>query len=402
MIYLDAKNSTIYIVINFILILAMSLVLTLLINNVFISSRAKLDKEILSKVSEIRYKEGKDLLKDIDYEDEKSLDKVIGELKNKGYIINKPFYLSEDMRILSIFLSVFISLIINLIININIMQRNQKKYLKSVDKFIGSLIEQDFNVVLDDNGEDMISILNMRFNKMGAAIKRNVLKVREENTNIKNNLADISHQIKTPLTSLSLNNEIILDDENLTDDQIEFLKISQGQISRLKWLTDSLLKISKLDSNTVSFEKKELLAYELVDGFEEDLAIQLESRNLKLVKKGDFNTLLKVDFDWTREAMLNIVKNSTEHAYINTDIIINFVDNSSYSGIEIRNNGPLIPTEEITMLFERFYKSKSNNNKDSIGIGLNLSKKIIQNQGGTIQVFNEEDGVKFSVIFLKL
>ena len=283
-----------------------------------------------------------------------------------------------------------------------IISSHQRRYIKSVDNFIDSVIEQRFDIVLDESQEGITSKLNMRFNKMVNAINRNYNRVLEDNMNIKNTLADISHQIKTPLTSLSINNEILSESDELTEEQIEFIKINESQITRLVWLTDSLLKISKLDSNTVHFNKEEILALELVGDFKNILSRQLKAKDLKIQITGDFEMLINADYEWTKEALLNLVKNATEHAFTQTMITIDLVSNSSYKAIDVHNIGNNISLEELTRIFERFYKSKDNTNPDSIGIGLNLSKKIIESQGGTIAVSNEENGVKFSILFLNI
>lgn len=394
------NNYKYYRIINIFFMIIFSLLMAFAVNYIFKESENGVKEEVISQLIEVRYREGEDLLAGINYDDEKEIYKIVNSLSGKDYLSEEHFY-KDKSQVWTVFKVIFISSIIYYAIAMVALKGYAKRYINSVDNFIDSLVEQNYDVVLDENGENMMAKLNMRFNKMGAAIERNVQKVRVDNENIKDALADISHQIKTPLTSLSLNNEIIIEDDNLTEAQIEFLTISNKQIDRLKWLTDSLLKISKLDSNTVDFNRQEILAYDLVAGFEEVLKNQLFLKNLRIVRTGHFETSLVVDYDWTREAILNIVKNATDHATINTDITINFIDNPSYNGIEVINVGPCIPLEEITMIFDRFYKSTTNKNKDSIGIGLNLSKKIIQAQGGTIQVYNEDNGVKFAVIFLK-
>ena len=402
MLSIREKSFTRFLLFNLIMALVLIVGLMYITNKYFYSYEENIEKQIISDIAQIRNKEGVDIIGGTLYESDEEIQQVLNEVKSRTYLR----FLSPSNYQISVLstlvLVIFISYIFLFTINMLIISSHQRRYIKSVDNFIDSVIEQRFDIVLDESQEGITSKLNMRFNKMGNAINRNYNRVLEDNMNIKNTLADISHQIKTPLTSLSINNEILSESDELTEEQIEFIKINESQITRLVWLTDSLLKISKLDSNTVHFNKEEILALELVGDFKNILSRQLKAKDLKIQITGDFEMLINADYEWTKEALLNLVKNATEHAFTQTMITIDLVSNSSYKAIDVHNIGNNISLEKLTRIFERFYKSKDNTNPDSIGIGLNLSKKIIESQGGTIAVSNEENGVKFSILFLNI
>lgn len=400
MISIREKGFTRFLIFNLTVSLILIIGLLYVFNRYFYSYENSITAKTISNVAEINDKENIDIIDGLDYESIDDIQRVIYEIYNRDYLSQTQ---NENIRKSALYALVFVILITYLILivaNMLVLSYSQRKYIKSVDNFIDSVVEQRFDIVLDESKEGITSKLNMRFNKMGNSINRSINRVTEDNREIKNTLADISHQIKTPLTSLSINNEILSESDELSQEQIEFIKINESQISRLVWLTDSLLKISKLDSNTVNFIKKNILAYDLVKNFNESLLSNLKKKDLKIEFTGDRDLELEVDYDWTREAILNIVKNATEHATSGSTIIINLVNNSMFKGIEIYNEGKQISLNELTRIFDRFYKSINNTNPDSIGIGLNLSKKIIELQEGTISVSNEENGVKFSILFL--
>lgn len=280
------------------------------------------------------------------------------------------------------------------------LKYEQKRYIESVDVFIDSIANKKFNVRLKENDENIISNLNNRFNKLGISIRRNYEVLEKEQEKMQKALQDISHQIKTPLAALNMYNEILLDSDNLENNQKEFLELSQCQIERLNWLISSLLKIAKFEAKTIQLNKENFPIHTLSENFENILIDNLMKRNLRIVNTGDLEKIVKLDYKWTSEALLNIVKNATEHAYENTDIEIRYSVNVAMTKIEVINKGNLIEIDELTKIFDRFYKSNSNFNSQSIGIGLNLSKNIIESQGGTITVQNNEDGVQFNILFL--
>lgn len=391
-----------YLILNLLFISIFSIILVIATNLIFHGSKIQSKKEMIAVIAEIEKKEGAHLLDKVDYESEESVAKAFEQIEKKGYIADKNFFDKSILKNLFIFLIGFVLFAMIVFENFYYFRMQRKNFFSQLDIYMQSIIDENFDVKLSDDTEDVVSKINMRLNKLGTYLKKRQYKSEEDLSQLKSSLADISHQIKTPLTSLSMNNEILLESENLNEEQIQFLKITQSQISRLRWLTDSLLKISKLESHTVKFNPRKIFAWELTEGFEDVLINQLKKQNINLVIKGNMDTLLNVDYDWTREALLNIVKNASEHAYKNSNIEIVFVDNPSFQGVEILNEGDPIDINELPKIFDRFYKTSNNKNPESIGIGLNLSKKIIESQGGIISVSNEVGKIKFSVLFLKI
>lgn len=348
---------------------------------------------------------------EIEYIESFFRDKTEEEIEEGKKILKKYGY-SEDSghmegyRTISrrLYENSFILLVIIMVLNIFALVTNAwqtRNYIKSVDRFIDSVLSQNFNIRLKELDGTTKSKLNSRFNKMGIAVKKNYDKLYDDNAFIRDSLADISHQIKTPIASLSMYNEIVMNDENLSEDSKRFLEASSQQISRLRWLTESLLKISKMEANAINFKKEKFIGYQMSEDFPTVFYSQLKNKQMEIVHQGDLDKEVDLDYNWTKEALMNIVKNAIEHGYENSQIIIRYTINISMIRVDVINAGDPIDSDELSKLFIRFYKSKHNDNPESVGIGLNLAKEIVERQKGTISVQNDENSVIFSLLFLK-
>lgn len=259
------------------------------------------------------------------------------------------------------------------------------------------------------HGEESISIGNYSEGELGvlqSEIYKMTVRLREQRQNLQNDkvyladsLADIAHQLRTPLTSINLLLSFI-SDPNITDERRQNISREMyGVLSRIDWLITALLKISKLDAGTVKFNTQTIPLKELIDKSVLPLLVSMDIKNqtLKISADGDFNG----DTAWTQEAITNIVKNCTEHTDEGGTVQITASENPLYSEIIISDNGSGIDKEDLAHIFERFYKGKNSDSK-SFGIGLNLARMIITAQNGTVKAENNASrGAKFTVRFYK-
>ena len=259
------------------------------------------------------------------------------------------------------------------------------------------------------HGEESISIGNYSEGELGvlqSEIYKMTVRLREQRQNLQNDkvyladsLADIAHQLRTPLTSINLLLSFI-SDPNITDERRQNISREMyGVLSRIDWLITALLKISKLDAGTVKFNTQTIPLKELIDKSVLPLLVSMDIKNqtLKISADGDFNG----DIAWTQEAITNIVKNCTEHTDEGGTVQITASENPLYSEIIISDNGSGIDKEDLAHIFERFYKGKNSDSK-SFGIGLNLARMIITAQNGTVKAENNTSrGAKFTVRFYK-
>ncbi|MDC7288770.1 HAMP domain-containing histidine kinase [Blautia schinkii] len=218
--------------------------------------------------------------------------------------------------------------------------------------------------------------------------------------------ADIAHQLKTPLTSMSLMAELLKPTE---EEDMEYLARLKSQVERLKMLSDALLTLAKLDSHTLELECREVEMNELIcqaaeplRGLFERKRITFLSRHADCPSTGLLPEVwIKADLHWTAEALLNVLKNCAEHTPENGRICLEYTQNPLYTEITVDDSGAGFSKKDLPHLFERFYRGE-HAHKDSVGIGLALAKLILEKQNGLIRAENSPHGhARFVIRFYK-
>lgn len=280
-----------------------------------------------------------------------------------------------------------------------IFLKKQYNKINKIDKYLDNILNNNYSLDIRDYMEGDISNLKNDIYKVTVRLKeQNELSLKNKKA-LEDTLADISHQIKTPLTSMNVINDILIDNELDHKSQIDFLNKNRNQLERIEWLVTTLLKISRLDSGTVVLKKEKVNIDELIEKTIEPIKILAELKSITIETKinGDYFYL---DFNWTLEALMNILKNACEHTNDSGKILIEVLDNPLYLNIKITDNGSGMSKEEQKHIFERFYKGA--HNKDSIGIGLNMAKKVIDLQNGSIDCISDKNvGTTFDIKFYK-
>ena len=241
-----------------------------------------------------------------------------------------------------------------------------------------------------DNDEGSISILKNDIYKLTVMLNESRKKEQGDKEYLAQSIAEISHQLKTPLTSMQVMIELLKGELPESKKQ-EFLLSIEKQLERLNWITSALLKISKLDANTANLVKNKVRVSELVDKAIEPLAVIIELKKQSVIIKGSDQVWFAGDFNWSAEAITNILKNCVEHTQTGGTITISFKQTPLYTQISISDNGPGIAREDRPYVFKRFYKGR-NSKSDSVGIGLAMSKAIIESQNGYIAVRSITNG----------
>ncbi len=277
----------------------------------------------------------------------------------------------------------------------------RKRYKKIVDLndyLVRVLAENDNDEILDQE-EGELSILKTNIYKTTSTLKFQKELLSDDKKNLAAAIADISHQLKTPLTSMMVMNDLLVDEQD-ENKRTEFLQTQSSQLNRMNWLIQTLLKLSKLDAGTIVLKKEDVSSAELIDEAVKPFGIQFDLRNIKF--KSDISDLIiRCDKNWTVEAIQNIIKNCIEHMDDGGELSVTMVDTNIFTQLTIRDTGCGIAAEDIPHIFERFYKGK-NAGKDSVGIGLALSKSIIEGEQGEINVESTEGvGTKFIIKFYK-
>ena len=299
------------------------------------------------------------------------------------YQLNNVDYINYNNNYLILILAIAIYLgllFINFIFIYNMYQK-----IKKIDQYMNNILNDDYSLNIKEYCEGDISNLKNDVYKMTVKLKEQSELLTKDKKYLEETLEDISHQIKTPLTSMYMINDILTSEKN-EKIRKEFLVKNKNQIERIEWLVISLLKLSKLDSGTVKLKKEKIKVKDLVNKAIEPIKVSLDLKSIDLDLNLSNDTVL-VDINWTKEALLNIIKNACEHT--KDKITITSKNNPLYLEIRIIDNGKGIAKKDLKHIFERFYKGSDN--KDSIGIGLNMSKKIINLQQGIIEVETKEN-----------
>lgn len=293
--------------------------------------------------------------------------------------------------------AVVLSMLLMLIFCISTYKRYRR--IASLADDINHVLHGDSLIDFDNYSEGELSILHSEIYKMTVRLREQQQKLISDKEYLADSLADISHQIRTPLTSINLLVER-LSASGLTDEcRHQLTNELYGLLDRIDWLITTLLKISKLDAGTVQFNKDTVSLEMLINKSCAPLLIPIELRGQELIIRAEGN--FYGDSAWTSEAVGNIVKNCMEHTPDGGKIEIEAAENALYSEIVIKDNGTGISPEDLPHIFERFYKGKDSDGK-SFGIGLALSRMIIAGQKGTVKAENRKNaGAMFTLCFYK-
>jgi signal transduction histidine kinase len=272
--------------------------------------------------------------------------------------------------------------------------------ISDLSESIDRILHGSDSVLITGGGEGELSILTSEVQKMTVTLKEQTELLRSDKIRLTDAIADIFHQIRTPLTSMNIV-VALLSDENLEyARRVQLTRELRKQLERIQWLIESLLKISKIDAGTAVFEAKEVPVRKLLEKASEPFLIPMELRDQQLIlSAGD--ECFTGDFLWSVEAVGNILKNAMEHTPEGGRISVRAEETALYTEIVVEDSGEGFDKDDIPHLFERFYKGR-NAGESSIGIGLALSRAIITSQNGTIKAENSpEGGARFVIRFYK-
>lgn len=276
----------------------------------------------------------------------------------------------------------------------------QSEKIKDLSFYMNNILNNNYSFDIRDYEEGDLSNLKNDIYKMTVKLKEQSDLSLKDKKYLEEVLSDISHQLKTPLTSMYVINDVLLTSKDIKEEKkVEFLKKNRKELERIEWLVASLLKMSRLDSGSETLKIKEVELGSLIKKVLEPLEIPIELKKQKLELKYDSRIKLNIDISWTTEALINILKNAHEHTKEEGEITIYAKDTPIYTEIEIRDNGEGIREEDLPHIFERFYKGKGN--KESIGIGLHMAKKIINLEKGEIKALSSKEGTTFNIKFYK-
>ncbi len=255
-------------------------------------------------------------------------------------------------------------------------------------------------IYINELEEGELSILNSEITKMTLRIREQNNALKKEKVHLADSLADIAHQLRTPLTSANLILSLLANNPE-ENERKAFIRETEELLVRMDWLITSLLKLSRLDAGVVVFQSESIDINNLIGEALRPLLIPMELRNIDIQKDIPKGIMIQGDIGWLTEAIQNILKNCMESVGENGKIEVACTDNPLYTEITIHDSGAGFEKEDLPRLFDRFYRGK-NENASGYGIGLSLCQMIITRQGGTITARNHpEGGAVFAIRFPK-
>lgn len=314
--------------------------------------------------------------------------------------ITKNDKVNNKIRIISLIIIITFDSLIILIFYL--YDKNKSKKIKEITKMISKINNRQFDIDINDFNEGELSILKNEISKTTTMLRQVADNSVKDKLNLKDSLGDISHQLKTPLTSITIMIDNILDNPDMDEKtRKSFLINIKREILNINFLVMSLLKLSKFDANVVKFNKENVYLKDIIIESIKNVSMIKELKNITIKVSGDDNIKLLCDFKWQVESITNILKNSIEHTSEYGTVEVNYSENKLYTRILIKDNGKGINSDDLPHIFDRFYKGE-NGSADSFGIGLSLSKTIIEKEGGSITVKSTPNiGTIFTIKYLK-
>ncbi|WP_448920585.1 sensor histidine kinase [Eubacterium sp.] len=286
-----------------------------------------------------------------------------------------------------------------LIIIFTVVTKRRYKNLNDLNDYLSLVCKGIYDMNIDDNTEGELSILKNNLYKVITLLQSQNEYLKNDKLYLADSIADISHQLKTPLTSMMMMCELLENEEN-PDKRQEFVAVINNQLSKMKWLITNILKISKLDADATEFKRDEVSISKVLYDSLKPFALTAELKNVAIQNSAN-DFAFNGDESWTVEAVSNIVKNCLEHTNDGGKITIASDSTNLYNKLTISDNGCGIAKEDLPHIFERFYHGK-NSSKDSVGIGLALAKTVFEKENASVTVESEQGrGSVFEIRFYK-
>lgn len=357
-----------------------------IINNVM-EKYPEVKEEDILKIINNRDDSSENILEKYGYDDELSYIKELRENINKNLINTAVLIGIFGIASLSIFMRYVLI---------------QEKELKEINEYIKEVNNKNYSLKIEDNKDGELSRLRNELYKTTVILREAAENSEEEKEKLSIAIADISHQLKTPSTSIRIMLDNISDNPDMPQEiREDFIQDISKQVEHMSSLVISLLKIAKFDAGTIKMENEEIDAKKLIDSVINNLAILIEIKEIEVITKIDEKAIFIADYKWQQEALTNILKNAIEHSQPKSNIYIIVENTSIFLKIKIKDEGQGIEQKDLKHIFERFYRAK-NCNEDSIGIGLSLAKTIIEQNNGYIKATSEVGkGTLFEIKYIK-
>ena len=326
-------------------------------------------------------------------------------LSRYGIYLSKMPIASINNNINKILIITNLSLIVIYILMIfwylKIYKKREEDKIRLITNYLKEINNHNYNLDIKNYYEDEFSYLKDEIYKTAISLNEQTINLENDKNNLKKSLEDISHQLKTPLTSITLMTDKILSGNMDKKETQELLTNIHRKVVNTNFLVYSLLKLSLLDTNTIEFKKEKINLKKLLDGIKDNLGVISDLKNVGLDIVCDSTISIMGDETWESEALTNIIKNAIEYSKEDGKVEIIVQDNELFTKIMIKDYGLGMSDEDKKNIFKRFYKG-SNSSSNSFGIGLSLAKQIIEKDNGNVSVTSTLGvGTVFTIRYMK-
>ena len=313
------------------------------------------------------------------------------------FFVGLILFLTRSVKLTTI-VSVFSILIILIMFA---YEKIYKIYMQNtfvqLSDMLDTIIDMRDENIFSTTEDTVLSKLQYQTIKLTNILKSKNKKIEDERNEIKALISDIAHQLKTPLTNLKMYGEF-LQDESLTDEERkEFSEVINTSLNRLSFLVESMIKMSRLESGVIQLKTHKNNLNDTVLMVIGQIQKKAKEKNIEIKLEEIDKIELNYDKNWISEAILNILDNAVKYTGENGEIQITLQSYDIFSRIDIKDNGMGISEDEVPKIFSRFYRGNNTLDIEGIGIGLYLSREIVDKHGGYIKVKSNENGTVFSV-----
>lgn len=302
--------------------------------------------------------------------------------------------ISRTCFLFALFVCVFLS-----VLSLFLYARHLSR-ISSLTRYVENVLRGEAPVPLGHSREGEYAILKNELYKLSQALKTQLEETARERQRLSEALSDISHQIKTPLTALNIECQLLRGENNTPEERVRLIRSMDSQLQRVEKLVEMLLKMSRMDAEAVQFSEEDCAADELLQKALSPILIPLELREIALRTEGNKEDALNCDPAWTAEALGAILKNCMEHTPMGGEIAIFHQETPLLTRVIIENSGLPFDSDDLPHLFERFYRGK-NAAPGGAGIGLSFARQVILRQGGMLTAKNVQGRPRFIAVFYK-
>jgi len=272
--------------------------------------------------------------------------------------------------------------------------------LEQITLLIEALVEQQERQIFSEAEDTLTARLQHQLLKLRNILTAQNQMLAQEKEQIKTLISDISHQIKTPIAAANTFAELLSDGELSAEERTEYITTLQMSLGKLTFLTNSLIKMSRLESGIISLKPEKNSLNEIVLQAVKTVYAKAKEKGILITFECDQTFEAVLDFNWTAEAISNVIDNAVKYTPQGGFVRLQITEYPSFLRLDISDSGVGIPEEEQAKIFGRFYRGKQSVGTDGVGIGLYLTREIINRQNGYMKVSSDENGSTFSM-FLK-